>query len=127
MPQFWFGILSAYSGQTIYEQWIYQLFNILFTALPIGWFSLCDAEFDKETLKTSPNLYLQGPKGRLFNAILFWKIMIFGILQAILLMFLVSYTFDKDLNPYGQTSSFWLIGIVIYCIIVISVNYEVLY
>lgn len=53
--------------------------------------------------------------------------MIYACLQALLLMFLVSYTFDKDLNPYGQTSSFWLVGMVIYCIIVISVNYEVLY
>ena len=119
--------MNTYSGQTLYEQWVYQLFNIVFTALPIFWFCLQDAEFDRKTLNSDPKLYMSGPKNRLFNKTLFWKIMIYAFLQALLLMYLVSYTFDKDLNPYGQTSSFWLIGMVIYCCIVFCVNFEVLY
>ena len=49
---FWFGIVSAFSGQSIYEQWIYQLYNIVFTAIPIMWYALFDFEFTKEEFKS---------------------------------------------------------------------------
>lgn len=47
MPQFWYGIESTYSGQVLYESWVYQLFNIVFTALPIMWYALFDSEFTR--------------------------------------------------------------------------------
>ena len=49
---FWFGIVSTFSGQSIYEQWIYQLYNIVFTAIPIMWYALFDFEFTKEEFKS---------------------------------------------------------------------------
>lgn len=42
MPQFWFGFFSAFSGQVFYEKWIFQIYNIVFTAFPIMMFALFD-------------------------------------------------------------------------------------
>lgn len=42
VPQFWFGFLSVFSGQPLYEQWIYQLYNIIFTSIPIMWYAIFD-------------------------------------------------------------------------------------
>jgi ABC-type dipeptide/oligopeptide/nickel transport system permease subunit len=32
---YWFGIFSGYSGQQFFNDAIYQLYNVVFTALPI--------------------------------------------------------------------------------------------
>ena len=42
MPQLWFGYYSGWSGQVFYEKWMYQIFNIIFTALPIMAYALID-------------------------------------------------------------------------------------
>ena len=46
--QYWFGYMSGYSGQTLYDPVIYQLFNITMTSLPIGWFALFDYQYSKD-------------------------------------------------------------------------------
>lgn len=42
MPQFWFGFYSGFSGQVFYDKWIYQIFNIVFTAVPVMLYALFD-------------------------------------------------------------------------------------
>ena len=42
VAQFWFGFFSTFAGQTLYEPFIYQLFNITFTGLPIIIYGLFD-------------------------------------------------------------------------------------
>jgi len=41
---------------------------------------------------------------------------------------LVGKSFEiKSCNYHGQTASFWIVGIIIYCYVVILVNFEVAY
>ena len=47
IPQYWYGFVSAFSGQTLYESVLYQGYNIVFTAFPIMWFAIFDQEFEK--------------------------------------------------------------------------------
>lgn len=42
LAQFWFGFENAFSGQTLYEPFIYQGFNLVFTVVPIMWFAVYD-------------------------------------------------------------------------------------
>ena len=46
--QFMFGYNSLFSGQTLYEKYIYQMYNITMTSLPIMWYALYDFEFEKD-------------------------------------------------------------------------------
>ncbi len=39
-----FGFPSSFSGQSNYDQWIFQFFNIFFTAFPVMWFAIFDYE-----------------------------------------------------------------------------------
>lgn len=50
--QYWFGFYSAFSGQPMYEPFIYQLFNITMTSLPIMWFAVFDFQHDKKQLES---------------------------------------------------------------------------
>ena len=78
LPQYWFGFLSVFSGQTLYEAWIYQLYNIVFTAIPIMWFALFDFEKPKEKFLAKPKYYSIGLNSECFSIDIFWRWIIYG-------------------------------------------------
>jgi len=44
---FIFGYLSLFSGQILYEKYIYQTYNICMTAVPIMWYAIYDFEYER--------------------------------------------------------------------------------
>lgn len=63
-PMFLFGIFSVYSGTAIYDNYLYQLFNVFFTGAPIMWFGMMDFEHEKEEFMKKPKYYSIGLKGK---------------------------------------------------------------
>jgi len=126
IPQFWFGIYSLYSGQTLYDPWIYQLYNIIFTSLPIIWFGVYDLENDHDYLEISEKHYIQGIIGKLFHSIRFWKWVISGALQGLILFgfYFFSYAGNEE---NGRTQDLWSIGSMVYFGIVLVANLRLFY
>eukprot|EP00347_Sterkiella_histriomuscorum_P005770 403355333 len=126
--QFWFGFLNQFSGQGLYEQWIQQVYNIIFTSLPIMWFAIFDQENDRETLLKTSDKYKLGMKGKLFGSVHFWRFVVFAFLQSLFILFVVCYTLEEEsVNPNGHPASLWMIGMIIYCCIIFAVNFEIIY
>ena len=91
------------------------------------WFAFQDSEFEKKKLYQTPALYVNGPNNRLFNKAVFWRWMIYAIGQAALMVFLVTWTFSESVNTQGQSASFWVNGMMVYCCVVMLANMEVLF
>jgi len=126
-PQFFYGFFAAFSGQVFYEQWLYQIFNIIFTALPVMIYALYDQEFKRETLLSDPSKYAPGPKNENFNSRVFWKWILYGIAQAAFVFVLGFFMFNKAPQvPDGKTGDMWLEGQFIYGAVVIMVNMRIL-
>ena len=66
-PIFYFGFKSQYSGTMLYDMFLYNMFNPMFTSVPIVWFSVMDFEHTKETLLSDPRLYKYGIRNLHFN------------------------------------------------------------
>jgi phospholipid-transporting ATPase len=126
IPQFWFGIYSLFSGQTLYDPWIYQLYNILFTSLPIIWFGIYDLESDHEFLETSDKHYTQGLIGKLFHPIRFWKWVLTGTLQGLILFVFYFFSFN-GIDEDGKSQNLWSVGSMIYFGIILAANLRLLY
>jgi len=60
MPQYYFGFNSAFSGQTLYDPVIYQLYNITMTSLPIMFYALFDFEYEKSVFMAYSDKYKIG-------------------------------------------------------------------
>jgi len=60
LPQAVFGIYCLMSGQTIYNDILYQSFNPLLTALPVLVFGVLDQDVDARTAEANPALYHDG-------------------------------------------------------------------
>lgn len=71
MPQYFFGFNSAFSGQPLYDPFIYQLYNITMTSLPIMWFALFDFQYFKSRLMNNPMLYKIGMLNKCFSITIF--------------------------------------------------------
>ena len=67
IPQFILGFESLFGGQTIYDPWIYQLYNIVFAAFPIMWYGVYDKQVSDAKLTSNPKYYTQGIVGKLFE------------------------------------------------------------
>jgi len=126
IPQFWFGIYSLYSGQTLYDPWIYQLYNITFTSLPIIFFGIYDLESDHEFLEASDKHYTQGLIGKLFHSTRFWKWVLTGALQGLILFVFYFFSFN-GIDSDGKSQNLWSIGSMIYFGIVLAANLRLLF
>lgn len=103
------------------------MYNIIFTAWAVPWFAVFDFEYPKEVLNNNPVLYKAGPRNKHFGKLKFWLWILYATLQALLLFYLVIYTFEMDyLSPNGKNGSLWTDGVIIFACVVIIVNIEVI-
>ena len=52
--------MDVFSGQSLYDSYLYQLFNLFYTSLPIIIFAVFDQEFLTEDFLTISSLYKIG-------------------------------------------------------------------
>lgn len=128
IPLFYYGMFSAFSGQLIYNMWIYQLFNIVFAAMPIVLYSVFDKEIPYFELETIPTYYKLGIHGELFNTSIFWFWILEAFCQGLVIVLLSLFTFAEITgdSTYGQLENIWTASILIFALIVVFVNVKIL-
>jgi phospholipid-transporting ATPase len=127
MPIFIYGFLSKFSGTVIYDAFMYQLYNVIFTGVPIIWFAVFDWEFDKAQLMRQPKLYQAGLDDLLFNVWVFWRWFGYAVWQGVLLCYLSFYNLDQSPHPgTGKLGCMANDGNFIFGTLVIVVNLKVL-
>ncbi len=126
MPQFWFGFFNFFSGQTLYEAYMYQLYNILFTVLPIVLFGVFDKTYPKSKLLFSPLLYKTGTDHFYFNYRKFVWNVVSPFLIGLFIMFTALAFFDWGNYSNGHSYGFWNFGNMAYFGVVIIANLKVL-
>lgn len=121
MPQFVLGFYSYFSGIPLYDSYIYQLYNLIFTSIPIIIYGIFDKDAYYKRLENDVRMYFIGMRSLNFSL---RKIVITigsGILQGIIILlgsvFLLECSFYKD-----SQIDIYSIGSIIYFICVIVVN-----
>lgn len=128
LPQFWFGFLSGFSGQNIYNVFLYQLYNILHASMPIVVYGLLDKEYSGNFLMQNPLLYVQGVQNKLFNSRIFWIWIFTGIWQSFFITIPTYYAFENVIldGKFGFEMIFWGCGMAVYGYVIIITNFKVL-
>lgn len=126
MPQFWFGVFNYFSGQTLYESIIYQIFNIFYTSCPIIIYAVIDKEFQPNILvENSLNYYHQGMNNSLFNAKIFWGWFAFGVFNSLFIVMLSVHIVNSNfVTDEGLMLGFWSAGTMVYgqCVFVANLK-----
>lgn len=88
---------SMASGISFYEKWLYQIFNIFFSGVPIMVYSLLDEEHPREVLLSNSDYYRIGPKNYCFSSQQFWaKWVFYGVAQAGVLFYVSFLSFGDS-------------------------------
>jgi magnesium-transporting ATPase (P-type) len=113
----------------MYEPFIYQLFNIVFTGLPIVLYGLFDYEVEKKTFLATGNhtLYAIGLTNALFTLRVFQMWVLAGCAQA-LFVFLTAFLANQaaPCDSSGRMYDFWPGGQNVYMVCIFMASFTIL-
>jgi magnesium-transporting ATPase (P-type) len=114
ITQFLFGFYSGFSGQQFFNDPIYQLYNVMFTALPIISLAVLDKPLPKNTCEDNPAAFRE-QKYRVFNPAVFASWMFRAVLHSCIAFFIPLYALD-DVSPStgGHTVDLWYFSTIVF-------------
>ena len=124
-PSILSGFVSMFSGGTIYDPVIHQLYNMLYSSIPCFWFGVFNYEYSKKELINNSKYYIQGIYGTLYHTKRFFFFFISGVIEAFFI-FLFPNIFLCDGNSDGTLNDFYSVGTVIYANAVIVANLKII-
>ena len=124
-PMFFFGFQSCFSGTTIYDNYLYQCFNLFFTGAPVMWFGIMDFEFKRTEYMKNVKLYKIGFNDELFNKWVFWRWIFYGIWQGALIFYVGFYSMQYADPSDGSASSELVEGQFVYLGVVTLANLKI--
>merc|ERR1712129_527835 len=124
LSSLYFGGFNGFSGQIMFNEWAYQLYNIVFTCLPILLYAVIDRDHTDEYLIAHPSLYWQSQSSQLFNAKVFFTWIADSLLASCLLVLIPIHCYEYMTSPdaTGQSSGIWTVGMVTLTSIVFTAN-----
>jgi phospholipid-translocating P-type ATPase (flippase) len=126
---FWFGFFSGFSGKQMFNDYIYTLYNVLFTASPIMVLAIVDRGLSRVTCENNPSAYKAILNGAYFNLRIFFAWVAKSFLHGTIIFFLVfgSYGMDENVDSKdGKTHGLAFLGTVGYTIVVLVSNWRIL-
>lgn len=124
MPLFWYGTLSAFSGQILYNMWTYSFYNMFYAFFPIFLYALFDKEMELEELEENPKFYKLGKDEEGFNKWVFWRGIAEAAVKAIFICYLTFFSicFYTGFEDNGKDPNIWMGGTAMYAVIVLIAN-----
>ncbi|CAH8539470.1 unnamed protein product [Schistosoma margrebowiei] len=120
--QFWFAILSGFSGQIVFERWSIGLYNVIFTAAPPMALGLFDRSCSVNNCLKYPELYKDTQASASFNPKVFFCWILNSIYHSALLFWIPLLAFSVGtVYANGQTSSLLVLGNSVYTYVVVTV------
>ena len=126
--QFIFGFYCNFTGQTIIDDWLITLFNLLFTSLPLGARALLDHDVkpdDSDIIYLMlPFLYLENRENPIFTLKKFFLTLVKGTLHSLINFFWVIYMLDESIDENGKMGGLWFCSVNLFTniLIIVSIN-----
>jgi phospholipid-transporting ATPase len=116
---------SAFSGQKWTNEYNNQVFNVLYTALPIIFLGIFDKMVLDDVALKFPTLYETGIKKVFFNRPIFLSWLVMPVLEAILMFILATQAFNAKTGVETDTGDLWTVGSVATAIVVLITNAKI--
>jgi phospholipid-transporting ATPase len=126
LPIFWVGFNMVFSGQRLYDSWLYAFFNVFYASWPIIIYALFDQEYSDTYLLENPYTYGQGIRNELFNTKRFWLWCFNASVQAVVIGYVSVLSMELDFaSNKGYVEDIWLSGAMMLGACVVVVNLKV--
>ncbi|DBA01328.1 TPA: hypothetical protein N0F65_001833 [Lagenidium giganteum] len=119
--QYWYTLLCGFSGQKFFLETGVQLYNIMFTSIPIVVLSILDRDVSDEMALKYPKLYYAGPRDEDLNKKIFSMWVVGAIFESIVITSMTLASMHNS-GYNGGSSSMWLDGNIIFTLVVFIAN-----
>ncbi|KAK4741475.1 hypothetical protein SAY87_025063 [Trapa incisa] len=123
---FYFEAVTAFSGQSIYDDWYMILFNVFVTSLPVISLGVFEQDVSSDICLQFPALYQQGPQNLFFD---WYKIVGWMgnglVTSGIIFIFNIAFFYDQAFRLGGQTADMTTLGTVMFTCTVWVVNCQI--
>ena len=128
LPSYFINAVSAlFSGQRLFEEYMYQLFNVAFTALPVIVFGIFEQDLTWKDCLAYPHLYRIGPARGHATKRAFAAWLLCGLWHSVCVFFIPFYSLASTMaNEDGIPSDLFLLGAVVYLALMLVVNAKIL-
>jgi phospholipid-transporting ATPase len=127
LPQYFLGCVSGFSGQKLYNDVMYQSYNVFHTALPIMFFAVLDQDVSKRHSLAYPQLYSAGHQKTYMNPKVSAGWLASGVWHSLVVFFVPYYTMSNGniTHSDGKANDIWLVGTVVFLLVCLVVNFQV--
>jgi phospholipid-transporting ATPase len=125
---FWFSFYNKFSGQLVFFDLSFTLYNALFTALPILAVGLGDEDVARWVLGHTDEgmkLYSNGLNHMALNTRSFFGWVCLGIWHSFII-FVVGFFFVGEVLPNGQNLGLWELGLACFTYLVFNMSAQIL-
>eukprot|EP00916_Digyalum_oweni_P018239 GHVL01030619.1.p1 GENE.GHVL01030619.1~~GHVL01030619.1.p1 ORF type:complete len:1161 (+),score=178.23 GHVL01030619.1:47-3529(+) len=125
LPQFLFAFLTAFSGQSFYEESYILTFNLFWTSLPVLHLGIIDQDFrySDELNEYLPLLYCVGQRNMLFNRSKVIESFVQGFTHSIIIFIIVFGSLGISPLNTSYVPTFWYYSITVYsCVVVVCTS-----
>jgi hypothetical protein len=127
LGHFWLNFNNGWSGQKYYTEASIQLFNLIFTSLPIIFLGVYDMDVSPQYVYRFPQLYIECTKGKYFTTLRFWGFILMAAVESVLFSVLPLYFLTGMKVDNGVVSTFWEAGAMCYTAIICIVNIKMFF
>ncbi|TMW59029.1 hypothetical protein Poli38472_007174 [Pythium oligandrum] len=124
LAQYWYGYLSGASGSKMYWELGVQVYNVLFTGLPIVIVGVMDKDLPDKFSLDFPQLYRKGPERVYFNFYTFFRWIGAAVFESLVIFVVMSFGFNASENAPGSESRVEF-GMVAFSLTVLIVNLKI--
>ncbi|RHY14855.1 hypothetical protein DYB32_010815 [Aphanomyces invadans] len=125
LAQYFFLYMTGSSGQKEYSEVGFQLYNLIYTSLPIGVLGVFDYDVPWAVGQRFPALYNVGISGELFTTSVFFTWIAAAIFEAVVI-FAVAVLGFNQLEVGAGSGDLQQYGIVLFTLVVLVANFKVL-
>ena len=124
--QYWWAFESAFSGQKLYIEAGYQLFNVAFSALPVIAYGIWEQDVSPTLSLKYPQLYKVGRRNELYNSERFLIWLFHGLYHSLVIYYVPRFCLGNTVDSYGEPAdSVWYLGSAMFGICVIIINFTI--
>ena len=128
LSMFLFGAFSAFSGQQFFDDPNYEIYNVIYTAVPILALAVFDQPLPAETLQNHPIIYRRTKHTAFTPTIFFTWIGRAFLHAAIVFFFPYAQVGHSDVNfDDGRTGGLWFLSMLVYISVVLTPTLLVLF
>ena len=125
---FFYGFINNFSGQTIIEDWFINLYNLLFTSIPLAGRCILDYSIKPDEGKIVdiliPFLYKEQRENPIFTIKSFLLNLLKGAIHSVINYYISIAVISDTINDDGNESNIWTISVILYTNVLLIVTID---